>query len=144
MIALLRYRRLLPLLFFGALLFLLLPQTQSYIARLSQAFRGEDLATQMRIGEWTDSLQLIGRYPLVGVGFTGTPEIDIYTDVANMYLIMANQIGLTGVVIFLLAMGCCLHLWRASLASCQTESGLCGDPSRLSRGSTHRFGQCYR
>ena len=104
-ISLLRYRRLLPILFFGALLFLLLPQTQSYIDRLSQAFQGEDLATQMRIGEWTDSLQLIGRYPLVGVGFTGTPEIDIYTDVANMYLIMANQIGLTGVVIFLLTMG---------------------------------------
>ena len=103
-IALLRYRRLIPLLVGGALLFLLLPQTQAYIDRLSQAFQGADLATQMRIGEWTDSLQLIGRYPLVGVGFTGAPEIDIYTDVANMYLIMANQIGLTGLVIFLLTM----------------------------------------
>jgi len=70
----------------------------------------------MRIGEWTDSLTLIGRYPLVGVGFTGTPEIDIYTDVANMYLIMANQIGLTGVGIFLCAMAAVFiygHLaWR--------------------------------
>ena len=113
-IALARYRRLLPLLLAGALLFLLLPQTQDYIERLRQAFQGEDLATQMRIGEWTDSLRLIGRYPLVGVGFTGTPEIDIYTDVANMYLIMANQIGLTGVAIFLLAMaGVFAYGWRA-------------------------------
>ena len=113
-IALARYRRLLPLLLAGALLFLLLPQTQDYIERLWQAFQGEDLATQMRIGEWTDSLRLIGRYPLVGVGFTGTPEIDIYTDVANMYLIMANQIGLTGVAIFLLAMaGVFAYGWRA-------------------------------
>ncbi len=103
-IALLRYRRLLPALFFGGLLFLALPQTQAYLDRLAQAFRGADLATQMRLGEWTDSLELIRRYPVFGVGFTGTPEIDIYTDVANMYLIMANQIGLTGVMIFLLAM----------------------------------------
>ena len=105
LIALIRYRRMIPLLLVGGLLFLQLPQTQSYIDRLRQAFQGEDLATQMRIGEWTDSLRLISRYPLVGVGFTGTPEIDIYSDVANMYLIMANQIGLTGVLIFLLTMG---------------------------------------
>ena len=103
-IALIHYRCMLPLLVLAAVLFLLLPQTQAYLDRLLQAFQGTDLATQMRIGEWTDSLTLIGRYPLVGVGFTGTPEIDIYTDVANMYLIMANQIGLTGVIIFLIAM----------------------------------------
>ncbi len=105
LLALARYRRMIPLLVLGLLLFLLLPQTQAYIDRLLQAFQGADLATQMRIGEWTDSLRLIGRYPLVGVGFTGTPDIDIYTDVANMYLIMANQIGITGVIIFLVAMG---------------------------------------
>ncbi len=103
-IALLRYRRMLPALALAALLFFFLPQTQAYLDRLAQAFRGEDLATQMRIGEWRDSLELISRYPVFGVGFTGTPEIDIYTDVANMYLIMANQIGLTGVAIFLLTM----------------------------------------
>jgi len=103
-IALLRYRRLIPALLIAGLLFLFLPQTQAYIDRLVQAFQGADLATQMRIGEWTDSLQVIGRYPFVGVGFTGAPEIDIYADVANMYLMMANQIGLTGVIIFLLTM----------------------------------------
>ena len=105
LLALVRYRRMIPLLVMGTLLFLVLPQTQDYIDRMLQAFQGADLATQMRLGEWSDSIELIGRYPLVGVGFTGTPEIDIYTDVANMYLIMANQIGLTGVFIFLLAMG---------------------------------------
>lgn len=104
LIALIRYRRMLPLLAIGGLIFLVLPQTQAYIDRLLQAFQGADLATQMRIGEWSDSIELIGRYPFFGVGFTGTPEIDIYTDVANMYLIMANQIGLTGVCVFFLAM----------------------------------------
>jgi polysaccharide biosynthesis protein PslJ len=100
-----RYRRVLPFLAVAGILFLFLPQTQNYIDRIFQAFRGEDLATQMRIGEWTDSLELIQRYPFVGIGFTGTPTNDVYTDVANMYLIMANQIGITGVIIFLVAMG---------------------------------------
>ena len=104
LIACLRYRRMIPVMLLAGLVFLLLPQTQNYLERLWQAFQGADLATQMRIGEWTDSLRLIARYPLFGVGFTGTPQIDIYTDVANMYLIMANQIGLIGVLIFLAAM----------------------------------------
>jgi polysaccharide biosynthesis protein PslJ len=103
-ITIVRYRRVIPLLVLAGVIFLFLPQTQNYIDRIFQAFRGEDLATQMRIGEWTDSLELIQRYPFVGIGFTGTPTNDVYTDVANMYLIMANQIGITGVCFFLLAM----------------------------------------
>ena len=70
---LLRYRRYLWLMLAGALGFVLLPQTQEYIDRILQALRGEDLATQMRIGEWTDSLNLIRQYPVFGIGFTGTP-----------------------------------------------------------------------
>jgi O-antigen ligase len=104
-IVFLRYRQYIPYLVCGSLLFLLLPQTQNYIDRILQAFQGADLSTQMRIGEWTDALELIQRYPLTGIGFTGTPFRNVYTDVANMYLIMANQIGITGVVLFLLAMG---------------------------------------
>lgn len=118
LIACVRYRRMIPVMLVAGLIFLLLPQTQNYLARLLQAFQGADLATQMRIGEWTDSLRLIARYPLFGVGFTGTPQIDIYTDVANMYLIMANQIGLTGVLIFLAAMAGVfaygLHAWQTA------------------------------
>jgi polysaccharide biosynthesis protein PslJ len=113
-IAVLRYRRYIPYLLLGALLFLVLPQTQDYIDRILQAFQGADLATQMRLGEWGDSLELIQRYPVFGIGFTGTPTRDIYTDVANMYLIMANQIGLTGVFFFLLAMsGIFYYAWQA-------------------------------
>jgi polysaccharide biosynthesis protein PslJ len=104
-IALLRYRRFIPLLIVGGLLLLLLPQTQAYIARFTQGFAGADLATQMRIGEYTDALRLIGRYPVFGVGFTGTPDNDIYTNAASLYLIMANQIGLAGVALFLITIG---------------------------------------
>jgi polysaccharide biosynthesis protein PslJ len=97
------YRRYIPLLIGAALLLLLLPQAQVVVQRLVEGFLGQDLATQMRVGEYTDALRLISRYPITGVGFTGTPDIDLYTDVASMYLIMANQIGLVGLGIFLLS-----------------------------------------
>lgn len=97
-----RYRRYLPLLLAVAPLLLLLRQARVFVDRFVQAFTGADLATQMRLGEYTDSLRLISRYPVFGVGFTGTPGRDLYTDVASMYLIMANQIGLVGLGIFLL------------------------------------------
>lgn len=100
LIAFVRYRRFIPLMLLGLMLVLLLPQTQAYVERFAQAITFSDLASQMRIGEYTDSLRLIQRYPITGVGFTGTPDIDIYTDVASLYLIMSNQIGLVGLGIF--------------------------------------------
>jgi polysaccharide biosynthesis protein PslJ len=96
------YRRFLVLLLLGVALVLLLPQTRGLVERFVEAFTAQDLATQMRLGEYGDALELISRYPIAGVGFTGTPEIDLYTDVASMYLIMANQIGLVGVALFAL------------------------------------------
>ena len=44
LLALLKYRKLIPLGIVAALLLLLLPQTQEYVARLVAGFRGEDLA----------------------------------------------------------------------------------------------------
>ena len=117
-ISIVRYRRYIPVLLLASLALLFLPQTQIYIDRFVQAFTGADLATQMRIGEYTDSFNLIRQYPVFGVGFTGTPSIDLYTDVASMYLIMANQIGLVGVLLFLTMMAGILtyglYAWRCA------------------------------
>ena len=93
---------------------LALPQTRSYIELFVQAFTGADRSTQMRLGEYGDSLELISRNPVVGVGFTGTPDIDLYTNVASMYLIMANQIGLVGVAIYAcMILAVLFYGWRA-------------------------------
>ncbi len=94
------YRRYLGLIAVAVVVLLLLPQTQDYISRFVEAFTAQDLATQMRIGEYGDSFELISQYPIAGIGFTGTPIATLYTDVASMYLIMANQIGLVGLGIF--------------------------------------------
>lgn len=100
LLAVLKYRRLIPLGIVAGLLLLLLPQTQEYVARLLAGLRGEDLATQMRFGEYKDALILISRYPLFGVGFTGTPDIDLYLGVSMLYLIIASNMGIVGLLFF--------------------------------------------
>src|SRR5262249_53317181 len=59
-------------------------------------------STQMRLGEYKDALLLIGRYPIIGVGFAGTPDRDIYLAVSSMYLKIAGGTGLVGLTLFLL------------------------------------------
>ncbi len=119
LLAVLKYRNLIWLGLAGGLLLLTLPQTQEYVARLMEGLAGEDLATQMRFGEYKDALILISRYPLFGVGFTGTPDIDIYLGVSMLYLIIAEHMGLIGLGIFLLVMGgfflLWIRAWRAGL-----------------------------
>jgi O-antigen ligase len=113
-ISALRYRKLLSLMVLIGIVFLLLPATQSYIAHFLEGVRGEDLATQMRFGEYKDALTLISRYPWLGVGFAGTPDIDLYIGVSNVYLMIAEQTGLIGLALFLTVMGTVFGvLWRA-------------------------------
>jgi O-antigen ligase len=100
LLAVARYRRLLPYLGLAALLLLLLPATQGYVARFVEGVRGEDLATQMRFGEYTDAIALIGRYPVFGVGFAGSPDIDLYLGVASIYLTIGQQMGVAGLLAF--------------------------------------------
>jgi hypothetical protein len=103
-LALLKYRKLIPLGLLGLLLLLFLPQTQEYMARFYEGIRGQDLATQMRFGEYKDALILINRYPLFGVGFTGVPDIDIYLGVSMLYLTIAQNMGVIGLLIFVAIM----------------------------------------
>ena len=115
-LALLKYRKLIPLGFVGLLLLLFLPQTQEYMARFYEGIMGQDLATQMRFGEYKDALILINRYPLFGVGFTGVPDIDIYLGVSMLYLTIAQNMGVIGLLIFLAIMvgffAMLLRSWR--------------------------------
>jgi hypothetical protein len=100
LMGLLRYRRLLlvGLLVVGAIL--VLPQTRSLVQHFAEGFAGQDLATQMRFGEYKDALRLIERYPLLGVGFIDAPDTDLYIGVSSMYLLVAQQMGLLGATAF--------------------------------------------
>ncbi|MDF1516072.1 MAG: O-antigen ligase family protein [Anaerolineae bacterium] len=100
-ISVLRYRKLLPLIILVLGAILVLPWTQELLLHFVEGFQLKDLSTQMRLGEYKDALILITRYPFLGVGFTGAPDIDIYVAVANVYLIIAAQMGLVGLTAFL-------------------------------------------
>jgi hypothetical protein len=50
----------------------------------------------MRFGEYKDAFNLIARYPLTGVGFFGTPDIDVYVGVSSVFLLLAQQMGIIG------------------------------------------------
>jgi O-antigen ligase len=100
LIAVLRYRKLLLVMALVALLIFALPWTQQYTVHFIEGVQLQDLATQMRLGEYRDALTLIGRYPLFGVGFAGTPDIDLYLGVAMVYLTIGGEMGLLGLTAF--------------------------------------------
>jgi O-antigen ligase len=116
LLALLKYRRLVWIGALGLILLFVLPQTQAYVARLLEGFAGQDLATQMRFGEYKDALTLIRRYPVFGVGFTGVPDIDLYLGVSMLYLILASNMGIVGLVAFVAVIASffalVMHSWR--------------------------------
>ncbi len=113
-IGLLRYRKLLLAGAVAAALLIFLPQTQAYIVRFVEGIQLQDRATLMRLGEYKDALALIARYPWLGVGFAGSPDADLYVGVSNVYLLMAEIMGVIGVTVFLLVLaGYLRSLWVA-------------------------------
>lgn len=125
-----RYRAIFALVALAALFLLFLPQTQPYLERLQAGLAGKDLATRMRLGEYKDALILISRYPLFGVGFSGTPDIDIYIGVSSLYLLMAEYMGIPGVLVFLSIVGrffsFILERWKAIASDPEMEPILMG------------------
>jgi O-antigen ligase len=109
-ISFMRYRQLLPWFALAMILVLMLPWTQGLVEHFVEGIQMEDLSTKMRLGEYKDTLTLIRRYPFLGVGFAGAPDIDIYVAVASLYLIVAAQMGLVGLASFLVVLG--FVLWR--------------------------------
>lgn len=105
LLALVKYRKLIPIMIVAAALLMLLPQAQDYIQHFVEGIQFKDLANLMRLGEYKDALILIGRHPWIGVGFVGTPESSLYIGVSNVYLLIAEEMGLIGLSVFLLIIG---------------------------------------
>jgi len=122
-VALLRYRKIAAVLAIIALVLFVLPWSQPYLQRFVEGLQGTDLATQMRLGEYSDALTLIRRYPLFGVGFSGAPDIDIYLGVSSVYLTIAENMGLLGLGAFLaLTIAVFAYAWRARYCLDQAPS----------------------
>jgi hypothetical protein len=100
-----RYRRILVLGCIGALCVLATPFGQAIVARFIGGFSSADPATAFRLGEYTNALTLLGRYPLLGIGFGASPDIDVTAGVSSVYLLVAEQTGLVGLAVYLVALG---------------------------------------
>lgn len=87
----------------GALL--LAPGGSVFVQRFLSGVFFADRAAQMRLGEYSDAVRLIGQYPFFGVGFGGAPDPGQYVATSSIYLLMAEEMGLVGLGTFLLVMG---------------------------------------
>lgn len=89
------------------------------IARFGEHFlRGlfvQDQATGMRLGEYKDALRLIQEHPFLGIGFGGAPSIDRYLGVSSTFLLIASEVGLVGLGLFLGVIGFTLMRVRIAL-----------------------------
>ncbi|MHB1131299.1 MAG: O-antigen ligase family protein [Chloroflexota bacterium] len=104
-VALVRYRWLWWPLGLGALAAMLgvVPGVSAFTGHLLAGFQAQDRATLMRLGEYKDALQLIGNYPWFGVGYGSAPSVDTYVGVSSVYLLLAENAGLVGLAIYMLA-----------------------------------------
>lgn len=113
-VALVRYRWLfLPggLGLVGAILF---GVGEGFFQRLWQGLTLQDRATQMRLEEYRTALAILREYPAFGVGFGQAPTVELWTGVSSIYLLVAEQMGLLGLVTFLLVVIGILGIgWRA-------------------------------
>jgi len=102
-VGLLRYRRILVLGLLGLLVVLALPVGQDLVVRFVSGFSVADRATAFRVGEYANALTLIQRYPLLGIGFGASPDIDVTAGVSSVYLLVAEQTGLLGLALYVIA-----------------------------------------
>lgn len=101
-IATLKYPRLwLVFLLAGLAAALFVPQADTFVGHLLSGAQFQDRAAAMRLGEYKDALQLIARYPLFGIGFGASPDINLYRGVSSIYLLIAEEMGLIGLGAFL-------------------------------------------
>ncbi|MGH2930801.1 MAG: O-antigen ligase family protein, partial [Solirubrobacteraceae bacterium] len=77
----------------------------SFLMHLQSGIYVQDQAAAMRLGEYKDAFRLISEYPWFGVGFGEAPNVDLYVGVSSIYLLIAEQVGLIGLAIWLWAIG---------------------------------------
>jgi hypothetical protein len=123
-LAIVRYRKLLPVLALGALAALAAGVGDGFVSRLVEGVQLQDPATRLRLAEYQNALAIIREYPVFGVGFGQAPTIDLQTGVSSIYLTIATRMGLVGLAAFLWAVGALLLVvWRGARVRWATAGG---------------------
>lgn len=104
-LATVRYRRLWWVMagagLLGAVLLLGLGFAEEFVNRVVSGLQFRDQAQQMRLAEFQNAVAIIERYPLFGIGFGAAPDLDLTAGVSNIYLAIAQRMGLVGLAAFL-------------------------------------------
>lgn len=132
-VATIKYRRLWIVMGLLAIVAVLgaVPGETTFVGHLQSGLMVQDRAAAMRLGEYKDALRLISEYPWFGVGFGAAPSVDLYVGVSSIYLLLAEQMGLIGLGVFLFIVGYVLvdGLRRLLSQSASSPSvGLGADP----------------
>jgi polysaccharide biosynthesis protein PslJ len=112
LIGALRYRRILVLAMLVGLALLATRIGQDIVVRFVSGLSVADRATAFRFGEYANALLLIQRYPLLGIGFGSSPDIDVTAGVSSVYLLVAEQTGLLGLALYGVAL---VSVWWAGM-----------------------------
>ncbi len=104
-VALLRYRWLIPVGAAGLAGLVVLGIGAAFIERLWLGFTLQDPATVLRLSEYRNALAIIQEYPFFGVGFGDAPSIELQAGVSSIYLTIGQQTGFLGLIAFGLAVG---------------------------------------
>jgi polysaccharide biosynthesis protein PslJ len=92
--------------------------------RIGGAMTVQDAASVMRVEEYRTSVALIGAHPLLGVGFGPAMELDLVRRVSNMYLLIAEEMGLIGLAVLLGILGIVLRRAVRRVAPAEPDAGL--------------------
>jgi hypothetical protein len=117
LVGVLRYRRILVLTVLIALGVLVSPVGQGLIVRFVSGFSTTDPATAFRVGEYANALTLLSRYPVLGIGFGASPDIDVTAGVSSVYLLVAEQTGVLGLSVYLVALATAWYIGVRNLGA---------------------------
>jgi O-antigen ligase len=124
-VATVRYRRLWGWIvaagIFATILIVFVGIGEQFVTRIVQGVQFQDRANQMRLAEFDNAIAVIQAYPFFGIGFGTAPDIDLVAGVSNIYLAIAQRLGLIGLVIFV---GMMLNLFVRSWQSLQQAIAL--------------------
>jgi O-antigen ligase len=107
-----RYRRAWVVAALGGLGLVFAPQGNAVLTRFLEAFGSRDPATALRLVEYHTAIELIRQYPWFGVGFGAGPNVELFLGVSSLYLLIAEEMGLVGLAVFL---GMMVRLFAESL-----------------------------
>lgn len=93
---------------------------EQFVTRIVQGVQFQDRANQMRLAEFNNAIAVIQAYPFFGIGFGRAPDVDLVAGVSNIYLAIAQRLGIIGLVIFIgMMVALFTRSWRDLAAAVQ-------------------------